>query len=210
MTDLRRYWPSLLAEHTEILDRLVAAYDGPHRAYHDTLHLAEVFERIDVLLASEPDAGVDRDALRLAAWFHDAVYDTEGDNEERSAALAESELSATAAPRGLIDEVSRLVRLTATHRPTDDDSAGKVLCDADLGILAESDARYREYVRGVRREYADLPEDGFRTGRADILRKLLDAPSVFHTSFAKQHWEQRARRSVAQELTELAAPSGNR
>lgn len=205
MTDLRRYWPALLAEHIEMLDRLIAAYDDPGRGYHNTLHLAEVFERIEILLAADPDSGIDRDAVLLAAWFHDAVYDTgvdtSGDNEERSAVLAERELSSTHAAPPLVDEVARLVRLTATHRPTADDGAGKVLCDADLGILAEDDARYREYARGVREEYADVPVDVFRAGRADILSKLLDAPTLFQTSFAIQHWEERARRNLAQELT---------
>ena len=208
MTDLSRYWPDMLADHTEITDRLLAAYDDPGRAYHNRVHLSEVLERIDVLLAAEPAQGVDRDALLLAAWFHDAVYDSAGNNEERSARLAERVLATAAAPPLLIDEVARLVRLTATHKPGADDRTGKVLCDADLGILAGDDARYREYAEAVRQEYAVIPDDQFRAGRADILRRLLASPTLFSTSFAQQHWEDTARRNVARELGALEPAAG--
>ena len=64
---------------------LLGRWAEPHRAYHDLAHLDEVLTRVG-LLAGEAD---DADAVRLAAWFHDAVYDpTAADNEERSAWLA--------------------------------------------------------------------------------------------------------------------------
>ena len=50
---------------------LLGRWAEPQRAYHDLAHLAEVLERVD-LLAAEADQP---DAVRLAAWFHDAVYD---------------------------------------------------------------------------------------------------------------------------------------
>lgn len=203
--DLRRYWPGVLAEHPDVLDRVRGSYDDPGRAYHNLLHLAEVFERIDVLLDSEPAPGIDRGAVLLAAWFHDAVYDTEGDNEERSARLAERELATAEVPPLLIEEVARLVRLTATHHTTSDDRAGKVLCDADLGILAADRQRYEGYVEGVREEYAGVCDDDFSSGRAKILRQLMRSATLFQTSFARQHWEGRARANVEKELSELDA-----
>lgn len=202
MTGLSRHWPSLLAEHTGVRDRLAEAYDAPHRGYHNRQHLAEVFARIDQLLAAESIA-VDHDALLLAAWFHDSVYDHDGDNEQRSADLAARELAAADVPASLAEEVVRLVRLTETHRVTGSDLAGQVLCDADLAILAADKSRYVEYTHGVRREYAHVSDEDFRTGRARILRDLLAAPTLFNTSFAKQHWETLARANVEQELIEL-------
>ena len=69
---------------------LLGRWAEPHRAYHDLAHLSEVLERVD-LLAAEADRP---DAVRLAAWFHDAVYDpTADDNEERSAHVAETSLT---------------------------------------------------------------------------------------------------------------------
>ena len=203
MTGLSRYWPSLLAEHTGVRDRLAEAYGAPHRSYHNRQHLAEVFTHIDLILAAEPDVAVDRDALLLAAWFHDAVYDHDGDNERRSADLAARELATPDVSPLLAEEVVRLVRLTETHQVTGSDLAGQVLCDADLAILAADKSRYVEYTHGVRREYAHVSDEDFRTGRARILRDLLAAPTLFNTSFAKQHWENLARANVEQELIEL-------
>jgi len=203
VTELNRYWPSLVGAQTGVRDRLTARYDEPHRRYHNRRHLAEVFARIDLILADEPDIAVNRDAVLLAAWFHDAVYDRDGDNEERSAALAERELGGAGVGRPLIDEVRRLVLLTTTHRVARDDLSGQVLCDADLGILAADEERYGEYTREVRREYQHVSDEDFRSGRARILRDLLEAPTLFNTTFAKQDWENRARANIARELTTL-------
>ncbi|HSE72485.1 MAG TPA: hypothetical protein VLA97_17085 [Nocardioidaceae bacterium] len=201
MTDPRAHWPASLAGHGDLRDRLLAAYADPRRAYHDVRHLAEVLDRVEELLPTTP--GVDADAVRLAAWFHDAVYDEGGDLEDRSAVLARKELDRIGVPTHTVEEVARLVRLTAHHRPLTGDTAGEVLCDADLAILAADEGRYEEYVRGVRREYAHVPDKEFRAGRAAVLRALTEAPALFRTEHGRAHWERPARANVERELREL-------
>ena len=203
MIDLTPRWPSRLASHTALRDRLLACYSAPHRGYHDARHLAEVLERLDELLDQAETASVDRDAVVLAAWFHDAVYDGRRDDEERSAALAEATLTASGAPRPLVAEVARLVRLTRGHRPAPDDLAGQVLCDADLAILAAGRDRYDEYVRDVRREYSHLDDETFRTGRVEVLTDLLEKPTLFHTPLARESWEDAARANLEREVGAL-------
>ena len=194
MSDLARFWPSALP--SSLRERLEAAYADPGRGYHDLLHLTDVLTHVDELMSPDDPA---REAVLLAAWFHDAVYDGRGDDEERSARLALSALGDTR----LGQEVARLVRLTATHRPGDDDHAGQVLCDADLGILAADPDRYASYTRGVRREYAHVSDADFAAGRAAVLRDLLAKPTLFHTDRARQRWETRARANVEAELARL-------
>jgi predicted metal-dependent HD superfamily phosphohydrolase len=143
----------------------------------------------------------------LAAWFHDAVHDGDAAAEDRSAAWAEHELPALGLGDETVAEVARLVRLTETHRPADDDANGCVLSDADLAILAASSQRYAEYAADVRREYAHVPDEVFRTGRAAILRDLLAKPHLFHTTWARTHWESPARANVEAELVRLAGRS---
>jgi predicted metal-dependent HD superfamily phosphohydrolase len=195
MPDLARHWPAHLPP--SLRERLEAAYSEGSRRYHDRLHLAEVLANVDELMTEDDP---DRDAVLLAAWFHDAVYDGQGDDEERSARLALDSLD----PGPLADEVARLVRLTATHRPADDDHAGQVLCDADLGILAADPSRYASYTAGVRREHAHVSDADFAAGRVAILRDLLAKPTLFHTDVARSRWEGRARANVSREVAELS------
>jgi predicted metal-dependent HD superfamily phosphohydrolase len=199
VNDLRRFWPERLPD--ALRARLEAAYDDPGRGYHDRQHLAEVLAHVEELIAGDDPA---RESVLLAAWFHDAVYDGAADDEERSARLAEEELAADSAE--LAAEVARLVRLTSTHRPADDDRAGMVLCDADLAILAADEDRYAAYVRGVRSEYAHVSDADFAAGRSAVLRDLVAKPTLFHLPAARERWEEQARRNVERELALLKTP----
>jgi predicted metal-dependent HD superfamily phosphohydrolase len=196
--DLLSVWP--LPGARALGAQLVASYAHPERGYHDTRHLAEVLERVQELAAHQED--FDRMAVVLAAWFHDSVYDAQPDAEKRSAAWAAEALPSVVEP-ALVDEVVRLVLLTEHHRPEDDDANGGVLSDADLAILAAPRERYDEYVASVRREYALVPDADFAAGRAAVLRDLLAKPYLFHTGYAREQWEARARANVAAELVEL-------
>lgn len=182
---------------------LLRRWSQPHRRYHDLRHLADVLHRVDQL----GDVARDVTAVRLAAWFHDAVYDCRpGDDEEASAALAERTLRAlgVAEPRAV--EVGRLVRSTAGHEPAEGDVDAQVLCDADLAILAAEPHRYAGYVADVRAEYAAVPDELFRTGRAALLRALTEAPTVFRTALGRERWEGAARANIAAELDRLSDP----
>ncbi len=191
-------WP--LPDAPELRDALLAAYSEPSRSYHDTRHLTEVLDRLDELAV----AGVafDPTPVLLAAWFHDAVYDGERDSEERSAAWAEDSL-ASLVPEPIVAEVVRLVRLTETHRPDDDDVNGCALSDADLGILASPPERYAEYVAAVRREFGHLSDEDFHAGRAEVLGRLAEKPHLFHSAFAREHWEAPARANLERERRDL-------
>jgi predicted metal-dependent HD superfamily phosphohydrolase len=187
-------WP--LDDRTDLRDELLAAWDRD--GYHDLLHLTEVLDRLDLL--ARAGATFDRTAVGLAAWFHDAVYVGADDDEERSAQWAERAL-----PPAYAGEVARLVRMTAHHRPSDDDVAGCALSDADLGILAAPRERYDAYVAGVRADFAHVGDEDFRAGRAAVLSDLATKPALFHTAHARTLWEASARANLERELGGLRA-----
>ena len=195
-------WPVAGAE--DLRRRLLTAYDEPGRRYHDRRHLAEVLERIEELRAA--GEAFDREAVVLAAWFHDAIYDGRDGAEERSAQWAEQALPVAGRADGLTAEVARLVRMTAHHRPAPGDLNGGVLSDADLAILAADAARYGEYVAAVRAEYAAVPDPAFNRGRLAVLVELAGKPHLFHTAHARTHWEAAARANLA---AEIAGRSGS-
>ncbi|MEU5834391.1 hypothetical protein ABZ820_12075 [Streptomyces diacarni] len=198
---------------------LLRRWAEPHRRYHATAHLSAVLDRVEELTAhqeepapsattgDEPAAHQgDPDAVRLAAWFHDAVYRPDrSENEERSARLAERALPEAGVSAARTAEVARLVRLTVTHEAAPDDVNGALLCDADLAVLAGSPEEYAHYAAEVRQEYAFVPDTAFREGRAAVLRQLLSLPHLFCTSYGRAHWEQPARHNLTTELRLLAA-----
>ncbi|MEU1401415.1 hypothetical protein ABZ471_03440 [Streptomyces sp. NPDC005728] len=182
-------------------DNLLARWQEPQRRYHTLTHLTAVLDHIDVLekYAADPDV------VRLAAWFHDAVYlPDRSENEERSAHLAERALPEAGVPAPKTAEVARLVRLTVTHDPADDDRDGQVLCDADLAVLAAPPSVYATYTTEIREEYHFVPNDAFHTGRSAILHQLLGLPRLFRTPYGREHWEPTARYNLAAELEMLS------
>ncbi len=181
-------------------EELIGRYREPHRRYHTVDHLVAMLRVIDEL-AGEAD---DVDAVRYAAFFHDAIYAVDrADNEERSAVLAEEVLGKLCAAPELVAEVVRLVRLTATHDPSDDDRNGGVLCDADLAVLAADEQGYAAYTAAVRAEYGHVPDELFRAGRAAVLQGLAGQPKLFRTPLARTRFESAARDNLRRELAEL-------
>ncbi|MEU6476231.1 hypothetical protein ABZ858_04950 [Streptomyces sp. NPDC047017] len=182
-------------------DNLLARWQEPQRHYHTLTHLTAVLDHIDVL----EEYADDPDAVRLAAWFHDAVYLPErSENEERSARLAERALPEAGVAARAAAEVARLVRLTTGHDPAGEDRDGQVLCDADLAVLAGPPSAYAAYTAAVREEYHFVPSDAFREGRAAILRRLLALPLLFRTPYGQRHWEATARYNLSSELEMLS------
>ncbi len=182
-----------------VFDRLVAAYEEPHRHYHTLEHVAEVLRVVGRLGGTS--------AVTLAVWFHDAVYDPRAtDNEERSANLAAAELTALGIDAATVEKVSGLVRATA--HLTGDPRAGaqiRILLDADLAILGAAPTRYERYAADIRKEYAHVPDADFARGRLAILRRFLDRPAIY---FDDRMDEAAARENLTAECDRLAGHAG--
>ncbi len=198
--DLLERWNATLRDRPEIGKDLLRRYAEPHRRYHTADHLRHVLVTIDEL-ADDQDLFL----VRLAAWFHDAVYAIPAgqlSNEEASARLAIRTLGRAGLEQEDLNQVARLVRLTETHLPGTRDPEGELLCDADLAILAAPPEVYARYVEQIREEYAMVPEQAFLAGRLEVLTQLADR-EIFRTAKGRRLTEA-ARANVAAEMQSLA------
>ncbi len=178
---------------------VVDAWGQPHRRYHDLAHLAAVLGLVGAL----EDAATDPAAVRLAAWYHDVVYDPRrGDNEAVSAERARAGLRGLV-PEEQVEEVARLVLLTAGHAAEPGDANGAVLCDADLAVLAGPPDAYAAYASAVREEYGHLSDAEFTAGRIAVLEQLLGLETLYRLPRVAAEWTSRARANMAAELSLL-------
>jgi predicted metal-dependent HD superfamily phosphohydrolase len=190
-------WNEVLPGHDALFLDLLDRWGEEHRKYHGRTHLLAVLEALDLL--TEPERPP-RTVL-LAAWFHDAVYrGIAGEDEEASARLAEDRLRHAGLPDSEADEVGRLVRMTAEHRPDLGDHAAALLSDADLSVLGGNPEAYGRYLSAVREDFAHIGDDDFAAGRAAVVRQLLELEPLFHTSRGRELWLAAARRNLQCEL----------
>lgn len=196
----RAAWDELALDPPDgLLDRLIAAYGEPARAYHTMQHLDECFGH----LASVRDCLDEPAAVGLALWFLDAVYDpTRRDNEAASAAWAASALGAGGVAAATVAAVRALILLTAEHAPPPTPD-GRHLVDIDLAILGADPDRFDEYERQVGREYAWVDAEAFRRGRAAILAGFVARPRLYLTDHFHNRFEGRARANLARSLADL-------
>lgn len=196
----QRLWQAIRAngDASAWYERLKSAYAGPGRRYHNQRHIAECLAEFDAArgLAKQPEA------VELALWFHDAIYDaTAADNEERSAGLAKHCLE-SAGRADLGGTVAALVMATKTHNAKTGTDAALVV-DVDLSILGQDERRFADYEAGIRAEYAWVPQKVFNAKRAEVLQGFLKRPSIYVTEHFRRKYEAQARRNLERAVSGL-------
>lgn len=204
LADSRRWaalWIRLGArgEALPIYEELAAQYQRTGRAYHSLVHLSHCLAELDAV------AGVigSRDTIEYALWFHDAIYDPKAkDNEEQSALWAVRVAVGAVLGEPFANSASRLIMATKhTSVPVLADE--QILVDIDLAILGQDEAAFDRYEREVRLEYAWVPEEAFRQGRAAILRSFLDRPRIYSTPHFFKRYESIARANLVRSIQRL-------
>lgn len=176
--------------------RLHARYSEAHRAYHTLEHIGTCLEEFDAVRELAHNA----DAVEIAIWFHDIVYDPHrADNEEQSADLAGLELQRLVVPAALSDTVAALVRAT-THLAAVTDPDQQLIVDADLAGLGQGWPVVETSSRNIRREYAFMPEDDYVDRRRGLLESFLRRPFIYYGAHFRRRYEQQARANIHREL----------
>lgn len=171
-------------------EKLITAYSESQRSYHTLQHLEECLLLLDEARATGLMAKPD--LIEMALWFHDAVYDPQGsENEELSAQMALEALGDHPAAQ----EVARLILLTKSHQPGDGPDDAWII-DIDLAIFAQPMERVLEYERQIRAEYAGVPQAVYAEKRAEILTGFLKREQIYLTAWARARHESQARANL--------------
>jgi predicted metal-dependent HD superfamily phosphohydrolase len=209
MSDIEQWvdtWRDLSVADSPTLRQLYAdvraRYAESHRHYHTHQHLAECFEKVQDIIVLAPHPA----EVKLALWFHDAVYDTRRhDNEQRSAEWARGAAQDLGARAEIAERIYDLI-MSTRHAAEPVGPDAQVLVDVDLSILGAEAGRFREYEMQVRREYSWVPDDTFRLGRAKILKDFLGRPQIYSTARFRERYEAPARRNLRDSLERLTCP----
>lgn len=182
---------------------LEVRYAEPHRHYHTMVHVRALLDHAAACHDDLDDPGV----VEAAIWFHDAVYDSRAkDNEARSAALAAEMLKGRMA-RERLRKVVAMIEATASHKlPELPGRAGldaALFLDIDLSILGAPAEVFDACEHNVRLEYAWVPDDRWRRGRAAVLAGFLERPRLFLTERFHRLLDMPARENLRRSLAVL-------
>ncbi|MBD2842945.1 HD domain-containing protein [Erythrobacter rubeus] len=180
-----------------LLENLLDRHGEAPRHYHDWSHVEALLAHFETV----EDRISDRAAVLYAILFHDAIYDPRAkDNERRSAALL-IESAPPLSPASL-SAARRMIEATEGHYlPSDLSEAAQQDCahflDMDLGILGAPASRFDIYEQQIRAEYAHVPDDAFREGRAKVLRHFSQREQLYFSPWGQDRFEARARKPRA-------------
>ena len=192
----------------EVFEEIFARWTESDRAYHNVSHLKMCLHEFELVR----DRLEDPDVTELALVMHDAIHNEHrqdqslhGDDEAESAELSEFYITKRLMlPQDFADRVSSRI-LATKHKGMPDGEDEKYTADIDLAIFGRSERLYKIYEERVRKEYGWVPIDAFRTGRGRVLANFINRPSIYHTKFFKDRYEESARKNVGQAIQTLAA-----
>lgn len=175
-------------------------YDTLLRPYHSWRHIRAVLGALNRWLGPKLSP-----ALLQAALWHDAIYDPKApDNEEKSAEVCAAHLREIGTDEEIISRAVALILATKKHLPPDDQPDALALLDADLWILGAGERVYDRYAKLIRQEYAHVPEDAYKKGRAAVLEKFLERERIYFGSRSDVPVrEARARANLRREIQSL-------
>lgn len=194
----RRAWHGIGARSDggALFADLITAWREPQRRYHTLQHLGEcidMFERFGALAAHPAE-------VEVGLWFHDAVYDVQrSDNEARSTDWLRNAAAAEGIRAEVVERICALIMATR-HAALPSGADEQLLVDIDLAILAADEARFAEYERQIRAEYAAVPEARFGTRRRAVLAAFVDRERIYSTPRLHDELERAARANLAKAI----------
>ena len=193
-------------------EKLSQLHCEPQRHYHTLMHLEEMFLYLDIIkehftTVGKPMTDFDEEAIVLAVFFHDAIYDVHSStNEEDSATLFQEYVrdlstNGTKLQTGLEHLVVQCIIATKKHAVCADNPPCLALfLDLDMAVLGKETLAYLSYASLIRKEYNYVEHDTYCEKRADILEDFLKQPQIYGTQAVIEAFEQRARDNIRTEI----------
>ncbi len=170
---------SAIDENATIHQQLIASYSEPQRFYHTLTHIEHCLSLIEKI-SSELQSP---EALELAIWYHDVIYQPGAkDNEQLSADLF------MATSDGVFDDTLRdtvYQHIMATlHDGTEIKHADtKYMLDIDLSSFGRPWSEFIHDSHNLRLELEDWPDDVFYRRQAVFQDKLFGQPRFFKSDY---------------------------
>ena len=177
----------------DVYDELDTLYGESHRRYHTGAHIEHCLRQFD-LAADRMD---DPDAVEMAVWFHDAIYEISAkDNELRSAELFAA-MTGGRGPEGFRGKVRRLIMATTHLDPPPRTLDEEFMLDIDLSSFGRPWEEFLSDSREVRAELAHMSDADFYPRQKKFLESLAARPRFCFTEFFRERHERRARENIA-------------
>jgi pantetheine-phosphate adenylyltransferase len=197
--DLKVAWSGLFnGGQMDVFESLFERLLEPQRYYHNPQHIKELLALITAMTNDVPKSYNEDFIIKMAVWFHDAVYDPKAkDNEEQSQKLWQDFAMKANVDNQIVQWVSDIIIATKNHTLAPKSKLTDLFLDMDLAILGSTEARFAEYDKQIRKEYSFVPEDIYVKERAKILNLFLNTPDLFRTNYGKATWNAQAVKNLS-------------
>ncbi len=171
---------------------LYELYSQPQRHYHDVSHIVHCLKELEQVRKICPNYN----AVEMALWFHDAVYDLRRSKLElQSAGLALLVLDELGMSDAFRVYVHRLIMAT-THKEMPQEVGAKYVVDIDLSSLGAPPEVFEENTKKIFLEYQkakSITMEEFNTGRAAFFLGMMNnRPHIFSTEYFRKKYELQA------------------
>jgi predicted metal-dependent HD superfamily phosphohydrolase len=186
------------ADADDVYQEVYGYYSESGRHYHTPRHIEHCLIQFDLSSAEMDDA----DAVEMAIWFHDLIFDAQAPDNELQSARRFVELAGDSMDEDFKSRVYDLIMATAPPRmPKTTDQ--EYMLDIDLSSFGLPWADMLRDSIAVRRESADLSDADFFPGQRAFLESLVNREHFYFTEYFRSRIEETARSNINRYLENL-------
>lgn len=180
------------------------------RIYHNFQHIQMMLRDLTSFIESSKQELTKNqiDAIKLAIWFHHAVYDAYSKtNEEDSVELFASwfdsleEKNCDENEKELFANVVNMILTSKNPEKYDGTNlAMEVFLDLDQAILGKPMFMFKNYFQGISLELYNTTNKVFSGRRKHFIEKITKRKTIYRTKYFQEKYEKTARENLATEL----------